>query len=607
MIFPPTLHRITILGKNADKAQTIRQLHKLGVVHVTQTPGNEQLAADTSLEGVDDISNALLTLKYIAEKTETPQNKTLTKLPTPVLAVVEARAFIDKYLEPLEQLLAEEQELLVETERAEAHLQALEQLPFDIPEHEDKHTLVYRSRKHVRLTAKGAHVAHAKSDGTHYLRVTIDEKHVEELQAAVRDTPLKRVDTSYISEGVAATRERLSNTLAAAQEELAQTRRERTSLVAHDASTLKYLITALENHYDAYTVANQFGTSKHFFVATGYCEKKDLPAIKEALPEATITAQPAENDAPTKLKNNSVAEKFQDITALFSTPKYGALDPTGFVSFFYPLFFGIMLGDIGYGLIILSLLIPLYLYLEPGKRWPVTVIGLSGLSTVFFGLVFGSFFGGLIPVTPLYKPTFEATMPLLYASLALGAVHMNLGAVLRIIQGVRRSDALRATAQALPLFVLEAAAASYVFWTPAAGHVLVALAAALLIYDQGAFGVMDITGLVGNWFSYARILALGLATSGVALAVNVIADYVHTGGIGTVLWLLILVFGHAFNLVVSTIGAGINAARLHYVEFFTLFFATGGEPFTPFKRTNYKEVNTLWSTSPADSSRSAQA
>ena len=601
MIFPPKLQEVTITATNEQKAAVIRQLHKLGVIHITTTPKHELLEEDTSLQGVDEISNALLTLNYLAEKTNTPRTKTLTKLPTPVLAVTEAKAFINKYLQPLKELLAEQQEIEIGIERVQARQETLQELPFDLPTKPGEQTLVYKSKKAVQLQAKGLTIKHAKSGGEHWLRVHVTNQHAKQLHEATHKTPLRRIDTSWMQPTREETKKRLQNTLEALRAEHKQTSTAINSLLEAEASTLKYLITSLENHYDAYTISNEFKKSKHFFVATGYCEEKDLPEIRKQLPESLVTHKPANKQAPTKLKNNFLAEKFQPLTALFSTPKYGALDPTGIMSFFYPLFFGLMLADIGYGLLLLLAAIPLYLHLQPGKRWPVTILTLSASSAVLFGLVFGSFFGELIPVTPLYKTAFEATMPLLYLSLALGAVQLNLAVALKFIQGIKQQESfLQTTLAASPLLLLQAAAISYFFWTPTAGHVFTAATIAVLIQQKGFFGIMDISGLIGNWFSYARILAISLATSGVALATNVIADKALALTAGPALWLAVLLIGHTFNLVVSTIGAGINSVRLHYVEFFNLFFNGGGDTFTPFKRKNYMEVNTLWSTSPAD-------
>ena len=602
MIFPPQLKKITLLAKNDDKKEIIRELHKQGVVHITTTQKHELLEDDTSLEGTNELSSALLTLNYIAEQTNTPRTKTLTKLPTPLLAVTEAKAFIKKYYEPLQELLSDQQELELELERTNTQLRTAQSIPFKLHEEPNKTTLVYKSKKPIQLQAKNAHIEQHKSDGEHWIAATINKEHAQALQEATQQTPLRRVDTSWLQTNLEETKKRLSNKQASLQAEIKATNQEIHGLLATEESTLQYLITSLENHYDAYTITNEFKKSKHFFVLTGYCEEQDIQPLRKALPEALITVQQADKNAPTKLKNNRLAEAFQPLTSLFSTPKNAAADPTMLMSFFYPLFFGLMIADIGYGLILLLLAIPLYIYLEPGKRWPVTILTLSASSAVLFGVVFGSFFGELIPITPLYTDAFSATMPLLYTSLALGAIHLNLGVLIKLIQGFRReNNPLKTIIQASPLLLIQAAAISYFLWTPIAGHVFTALTVAVLIHEKGVFGIMDISGLIGNWFSYARILAISLATSGVALATNVIAEQLlAVAAIGPLLYLLTLILGHTFNLVVSTIGAGINSVRLHYVEFFNLFFAGGGDAFTPFKRKNYQEVNTLWSISPAD-------
>ena len=597
MIFPPKLQEITILAKDDEKPEVIRQLHKLGTVHIQTTPAHKHLENDTSLRGVDEISNALLTLNYLAEKTETKKTKVLNQLPTPVLAVTEARALSNKYLPQLEKLLEQEKHEETTLQRAQTHLQAANNIPFQLHKHADKEELVLKSKQQTLLKNKHATTEYKKHGGEHYIKVTVDKQHKEQLHKQLHETTLKHVDTSWLQTNLEETKQHLQQTIQETQAALAKTRQQRKNLLVSEKSTLQYLITSLENHYNAYTLPNEFKKSKHFFVISGYCEEKDLPAIKQALPNALITNQPASNDAPTKLKNNSLAKQFQPITELFSTPKYKGIDPTILVTLFFPLFFGLMLADIGYGLLLLLATIPLYQHLEANKKWPATLLAISATSAILGGLIFGSFFGELIDIPALYAPSFEATMPLLYLSLALGATHLNLAVLLHIVQGVRREQPITKTVlSASPLLLIQATALAYIFHEPITGHVLAATTAATLIYNKGAFGLLDISGLIGNWFSYARILAVSLATSGVALAVNTIADKALTlGGAGVILWLLILLFGHAFNLVVSTIGAGINAARLHYVEFFNLFFATGGDAFTPFKRTNYQEVNTLWS------------
>jgi V/A-type H+-transporting ATPase subunit I len=119
--------------------------------------------------------------------------------------------------------------------------------------------------------------------------------------------------------------------------------------------------------------------------------------------------------------------------------------------------------------------------------------------------------------------------------------------------------------------------------------VVLGIAIAILLKEKSFFGLMDITGYFGTWFSYARLLALSLATAGVALAINIIASKAQAfGKVGMVLWLVILVVGHLFNFALNILGCTIHAARLHYVEFFSFFYESGGYEFNPFKILNKK-------------------
>lgn len=588
MIFPPKLHKVTILAKNTDKPEVIRQLHKLGVLHISQSPTTHGMKADTSMQGTDEISKALLQLRHIAKHTNTKTHTTLSKLPTPLLAVTEAKALINKYLDPMERLLEEEQEISDEIERITYRQELLKEIPFSLREQQGRQTRIYQASKPVQIRAKNAQVETKKVKNTYYTKIVIQDKYVDSLEEKISQSPLKSINTSFVKKNTAHTQKILLEQLKQAQADHTHNKKQLYTLLGLEQGHLTYLITSLENHYDAYTISNKFSTTQELFTITGYCEKSDFEKL-QALQDTVISAEFADTQAPTKLRNNKVVGYFEEITKLYSVPKYGHIDPTSIISIFFVLFFGLMFADIGYGLILLALLPVLKNKVE--AKWPRRILLYSAISTILFGFVFGSFFGELIPIQPLYTDSFSATIPLLILSIALGLIHINLAATLHIIQSIKNKKGFWAAMQTVPIYVVQLAVIAYIISFPLIGHALLALAAALLIREKGVFGVMDLTSYVGSTFSYARILALSLATAGVALAVNTIAEKLLVfSGIGVILWVLVIVLGHAFNFVVSIIGIGINAARLHYVEFFSLFFEGGGELFEPFMRKNYTEV-----------------
>ncbi|MFT4250386.1 MAG: V-type ATP synthase subunit I [Candidatus Woesearchaeota archaeon] len=587
MIFPAKLHKITILTTNEEKTEVIRQLHKLAAVHITQSPTEtEGLQADTSLPGTNQIGEALLQLRYIAEQTNTStEATTINKLPTPLLALTEAKAFINKYLPQVQQLQKEEKTLTQKLQRVQARKEILETIPFEITK---QPTLIFEANKEIKITIKKGIVHQHKHGNKHYTKIEVQEEHVQAVREALQETELKEINTTFITKNTKETKQELQRREEELETNITNNNKQQTTLLGVHTSTLQHLLISLENHYEAYTLPNKFSRTQELTLITGYCEKKDFKKLKKAIPQATITAQKADKQAPTKLANNKFTTYFEPLTKLFSTPKYTSIDPTFIVSIFFPIFFGLMLADIGYALILLALIPIIKNYTH--EKWPRRILTLSAISTMLFGAIFGSFFGGLIPLQPIYTSSFEATIPLLILSITLGLIHMNLGVLLGLIQAIKNQEK-QTWSKAAPFWLLQLAIAAYFTQNTTAGHIILAATAALLIRNQGVFGIMNLTSYIGQVFSYARILALSLATAGVALAVNTIAEQtLSLGTLGIALWLIIILAGHAFNFVVSIIGVSINAARLHYVEFFSLFFEGGGELFNPFMRKNYTEV-----------------
>lgn len=367
----------------------------------------------------------------------------------------------------------------------------------------------------------------------------------------------------------------------------------------------------------------QLATTEETIVLKGWVLAKDVDNLEKELTSITkdhlvLTAEtPKANpdNPPTHLETPGWAESFKTLLSLFAIPKYNELNPTIMMGIFFIIFFGMMLGDAGYGLIILSL--SLFGYLKFGKLSPMIknwgFLGIwLGLVTTLVGFLTYSIFGNLIhiiirgdstqlmyqfsiagaqfPVDSLKDP-----ITILTVALILGLVHLNLGVIYGIIQAFQQKKYKEMLTERLcwvPLqigggaligyFILDWNIPQSFFYISA---VLVVIGLIQLIYASGPVGFFDITGYVGDWLSYARLLALGLATAGMALAFNVVSQLLgemipFVGIIVTVLLLLVL---HLVNLAISALGAGVHSLRLQYVEFFNRFYEGGGHEFSPFK------------------------
>lgn len=345
----------------------------------------------------------------------------------------------------------------------------------------------------------------------------------------------------------------------------------------------------------------RFGSTRELFLVTGW-----VPAVKvdEAAKAITKAAQgkihieveePGHGeDVPVRLSNPVPIDSFESLVRLFSWPKYGEVDPTALMAFTLPLFFGMMLGDIGYGVI------TLFLFMALKRKFPsfapfFTVLIIGSISTIIFGFLFGELFGlEQVAGHELWHVLNRAheVGALMVITLVIGVVHVNFGYALGAYNEWKGHGFMTALTHKLSWVLVEVAAALWyvaavVFpsagWKVLAG--LVTTAALVLLYKgEGFIGIIEIPSLISHIVSYVRIMAVGLASVFLALLVNQFTGILFAKG---VVWFILLgipliIVGHGFNLALGILSPFLHAVRLHYVEFFTKFYQGGGKEFTPF-------------------------
>lgn len=383
--------------------------------------------------------------------------------------------------------------------------------------------------------------------------------------------------------------------------ELEALERELAALLAPRVSRLGELRQALLDGLDELVAAGQCLESDHAFVLGGWLPERELPALRRALAEAfgervvveQLPVGPAEReDMPVLLDNPPPVRPFEVLLRLLPPPRYGTIDPTPFLAFFFPFFFGLILGDIGYGLLAFGL--GLWLQARPiGPPWvrqAGQVLSAGGSAAVVFGFAFGELFGDLghrLGLRPLVAARSEAIQPLLLFSVAVGAVQVGLGLVLGVINGLlerHRKEALSRAGVLLALvavFLLVGTVAELLpegSLTPSLALLLVATA--LLLYSVGVAGPLEVFGVLGNILSYTRLVAVGIASAILAEVANQLAG--RTGSL--VAGAMVGALFHGLNLALGLFSPSIHSLRLQYVEFFGRFFQPGGRPYAPFRR-----------------------
>lgn len=368
--------------------------------------------------------------------------------------------------------------------------------------------------------------------------------------------------------------------------------------------------------------------TEHTMHITGYLPSVDLPTLKEKLEENfTVYIENEKaigDDVPVKLKNNSFSEPAESITTMYALPSSADIDPTPVTSFFYYLFFGIMLSDAGYGILmwIATWAVNKFLDPEPNMRKNMKLFMYCGISTTFWGIFFGSFFGvDLISLIygaitghelpfkyPFINPLNGDALAMLILSVALGLLQIIAGLVVKFSITLKSdgfADAFFDTGLWITTLLGFSVMAAGLVTLPALKTVGLAVAAASMLgiavtggrKKKGAMKIFggiaslyDITGYVSDLLSFSRLMALGLTTSAISMVFNMLGVMV-SGGIGSgiigaitgkIFMAVVLVVSHAINFGINALGAYVHTLRLQYVELFSKFYEGGGRVFTPF-------------------------
>ncbi len=377
------------------------------------------------------------------------------------------------------------------------------------------------------------------------------------------------------------------------------------------------------------------GTETSFVLEFFVSERRESEAILSVKDAAfgkviVFSVEPLLEDqahkVPVLLDNPVVLKGFEGLTKMYSIPKYNDFDPTVLIAPAMMFFFGIMLNDVGYGLLLALagfLFYAAYRKVQVSGRDAGIMLVMLGVSSVFFGVISGGYFGdALRRVFPgvwyLIDPLGDANLSVfghhvenpiiavMIFSLVVGVVYINIGYLLGIADCInkiksvkyKRKQAIKSLEDQIVghvgMMVFQIGLFGLLFWwkfglfsevhyfAAAMGGVLL-LALFMLAKSNGVqtlFGFFDVTGYVGDDLSFIRLLALCLATEGIANIVNMFAGFsLGIPYVGIFVGSLIFVFGHVFNLMVGALGAGIHSLRLQYVEFFSKFFEGGGVEF----------------------------
>ncbi|MBT4824874.1 V-type ATP synthase subunit I [Candidatus Woesearchaeota archaeon] len=620
--------KLRIVAAKANRKNIIKKLHELGVLHIVEHKKTEELDIGMPDENSEKISeilvkiNSLLsgTKKIEADTTKKNEKIVLTEMEKVVneieTEIVEKKSKTDE----LNKDRSEKQEILEKLEvlnnlylNLESYL-PLKSVTAIVGTIKGKEVIKNLKEKIAKITSKNK--LHVSENGKHTaIALFIERDKQEEAEELLKKYSFVQLDLEFIEgmKGLPVTHiSRLNSEiqkLKAKKEKLIE------AIISIKTKHKKELVNyrnQLSIEADRAAAPLKFGETKDATLITGWVPKSKHEETKKEIDTITKNKVLIENlnpeakeSIPIKLKNNLLIKPFEFFMRLYTLPNYKEIDPSFLIFITFPIFFGFMLGDVGYGILTLLLFWSLKKVVPAGKDLLNSMMACS-YWTIIFGLVFGEYLGferltinGILHEFPRLINRMHGSINIMgndiHLVLVLGAivgfVHINLSIFFGFLNEWKNHGIKEGILAKLSWFIFEAGLilvtlnALNILRFPIYGSVALIVLSIVMIYlGEGVQGLVEIPAIFSNMLSYLRLGAVGLASVGLAVVVNeqLAMPFLEKGGWFILVAILILILGHSINIALGIIGPFLHSIRLHYVEFFARFYKGGGKPYKPF-------------------------
>lgn len=395
---------------------------------------------------------------------------------------------------------------------------------------------------------------------------------------------------------------------------------------------LRFIMDYFTMRSEKYEALDSLLQSKHAFVLSGYIPAPAVETLEKTLTrdyevDISVTEPDEDEEVPVLLKNNAFTAPVEGVLESFSLPGRGDIDPTSIMAIWYYVLFGLMFSDAGYGLLLVlgcSFALLKFKDMENSTKNTMRLFLYCGISTMFWGIVFSSYFGDALNIItktffgrefgipPLWFSPLEEPMRMLMFSLAVGVVHLFSGLAAKLYALLKARQFKDALYDVVFWYLLVGGGIVFLLSTSVfieiaqldfilpsavgtAGAVAAGIGAVGIVLTggresknpvkrllKGAYALYNVTGYLSDILSYSRLLALGLATGVIASVVNQMGAMGGKGPVGIILFILVFLIGQAINFGIELLGAYVHTNRLQFVEFFGKFYDGGGEKFKPF-------------------------
>ncbi|MDR1669371.1 MAG: V-type ATP synthase subunit I [Oscillospiraceae bacterium] len=614
--------------------------------------GRSETALEETKAKASAVKNALEALSKYAGIKESMVKKLFTARPEMTLTELQKENFLSEMQTGAEEIIERSRritELSAERGRTEARLAAF--LPWrelDVPlDYQGSKVLSFcpgicpaaaDTGELQRILREESSAAEAflvsKTDTESYIAVLYHPGAEEETMNLLKSFGFSRMDFKDVS-GTADQNIDLLRVKLREMEEEQEAAKAGLADYAPRVNDLRQALDALTVKIQREEAAERVAVCGSAFYLEGWAPEKVIPALEKILSRyeyAYESHAPEPGEEPPVLLQSSgrlkkMVESLSMVTGMYALPKYDNIDPNPLIAPFYILFFGMMYADVAYGLILAALG-----FLVTRKSHPKGMMGQAfrlmqycGLSAVFFGFLFGGFFSDIVSVVgqtffgasdAAGNPTWvfptlwinpmdsenNGPMTVLVFSMVLGAIQIVAGMIIKMVIMIRDGHPVAAVLEVVPWWCFFVSIALTMLVGGA--HWIVG-GLVLLVLTQGyakkgivkkLFGgvtkLYDITSYLSDVLSYSRLMALGLAGGVIGSVFNKLGAMPATIPVaGPVIFLIIFIAGHSFNFAINIIGTYVHAARLQYIEYFSKFYDSPGEPFKPLQAaTKYVDI-----------------